>query len=51
MGYDHYIMAYRKGEEGYFYEEVYAGQSFWKAYFAFRKAKQSSGCVKWEWRG
>ncbi len=37
--------------EGYQYLYVYQGESAVKAVFAFFRARKSSGCVRFVWRG
>jgi hypothetical protein len=53
MGYKYYIYVWDicPVDERYYYCEVYGGQSFVKAMFAFVSARfQGFASIKWEWR-
>lgn len=51
MGWTWEVSAWTKGDGGYEYVTVYAGESLVRAVFAMCKAKRSGvGCVKLEWR-
>lgn len=53
MGWPHCILEWVRCEADgqFYYREVYAGRSWFKALQAFLKAKRTAGCVRWEWRG
>lgn len=53
MGSKWTVLAWVKDDnvrEGYFWMDVYRGESVFGALRAARKAKRTAGCVKMEWR-